>query len=359
MQLVHPETKQPYKEHEKDGKCYAEVEPDAEYVIQFEVLRDPVRNSRTKTMVYVTFEVDGTNLDYYQTLREGDSPEEAGYYEYRRGVEVETALRFARPTVAADVVLKATEESPATMGKVSVCFSEAVYQGTRQRNSAWTSDTPTSMVNSPFGEGAHGKVVRSEQGSWSQCSVVREEDEETTYTEGSIYETLTIHCCTAHGLVVNGVIQKPPLWEYHRLRAPLKQSTVDPEIANLVPQIMKVDPVEKDGIQMKPGAQYEYFDLSHLATDSDSEDDYFPLDLTRVVNNGILPVATGPEKSVDRYFIENFHGKPFESFQQNYKRLDALRQTAADTAGHGADYELVLRRHEVWESQISASQSQD
>jgi hypothetical protein len=272
--LVHPETKQPYKEHEKDGKVFAEVEPHAEYMIQFQVENDPAPKTSGKTMVYVTFEVDGVNLGYYQTVKVGDDPQEAGYYEYRHGVETETALRFERPKIAADTNRARAGEQASLLGKVSVIFAEAEYRDTRRRSDVWTSDKPTSLVDAPFEEGANGKVVRSEPGTWSQSTnYVSADIEESHWEEGRIFNILTIHYCTATGLILQGVLRKPPLWEYAKLQAP-HQKAIDPEIASISCQQMKIPPVVRDGKVVRKGSVHDYFDLTSLATDPDADSEH-------------------------------------------------------------------------------------
>lgn len=363
VKLIHPHTKIPYKEHSKDGKHYCEVEPGSEYLIEFEVLEDAPRSfgdQRESALVYVRCQVDGVNLSYYETLSAGEKGE-AGYYEYQNGVEKETALRFERPKIQTESSFDARSTSSAPpgglTGKVVVRFSEAIIAGLRQRSTCWSSESVNAVIAGPPGEGASGKVVRSGQGSWSTSLAVEEEEEETYHEEGKHLETVTIHYCTCLGLIYAKILPQPPFWEHARLVAPLNEP-LDPKVAKTTAKRIKLEPlISGDGTVIRQEEYYDYFDLAE-ASDSELEsaNEEAHMDLTCVLNDGTIPPAqTQEEKSVDKFFIMNFHGKLADSFRQDCRdqRKAAVRQSTGNVREDGHEYKRIVERHTAWEKVIS------
>lgn len=354
VKLIHPQTKRPYQEHSKDGKHYCEVEPGTDYLIEFEVLDVPqlLYQTEENPLVYVQLEVDGVNLMYYETLRAGEKGE-AGYYEYRNGVEKETALRFERPQIPTEASAEASQSPGALTGKVAVRFSEAILVGLRQRSSCWSSESVNAVIEGLPGEGASGKVVRSGQGSWSKSLDVQEEEDETHYEEGKLLETVTIHYCTCLGLIYAKVLPQPPFWEQARLMAPLNEP-LDPELERIPVKRLKLEAlISSDGKVIRKEEYYEYVDLTE-AFDSEEESGLH-MDLTRVLNDGIISQAKEKEeRSVDKFFVMNFHGKPVGSFRQEYddQRKAAIRQSAGNAKQDSSEYNRIVERHETWEKVI-------
>ena len=76
IELVHADSKVPFKEHEKDGKVYVEVEPDAEYYISVKRIG---RNHDGSLMVQ--YLVDDQDLGYHTTFHKIDEePDYSGVW---------------------------------------------------------------------------------------------------------------------------------------------------------------------------------------------------------------------------------------------------------------------------------------
>ena len=226
VRLVEAVSKQPFKEHTRGEQVYAEVEPGAEYFIEVET-KDPVQ-SRTEYLK-VKFYLDGKSLGYDTQMSRFHGHGFHGMWRYEGGRSIHTALKFAPPSVQEG----SSAAAPGTMGSVTVDFWQAIPNGkTGKRRSGIQAQVSATMAPPAAGEFTAAKAVRSEEGSWSRSTVINEEY--AIHSPGEKLESVTIHYCTALGLIHAGILRKPPLWELARLRTPL-QGSIDLKLANITP----------------------------------------------------------------------------------------------------------------------------
>ena len=252
----------PFKEHTgADGKYYSEVEPDANYFIQVQVRKG---DTATFSPVCVKYSVDGVDLGYKTILEMEEPPFESGLWEYKDGISTTRAMKLGKPENSVVAVGTAM-----IMGSVSVKFFEGIPSGRLEQEHCISNDVSSKKPTVRSGLGR--KMVYSSRGSVSIS-----EKQATTiddFTAGNLLDTITIHYCTALGLIHAGVLPKPPLWEEARLKHPLKRP-VDPALANLEPEILIIDElVAQDGTQVKKATAYELFDLTSLPDDDDDDDE--------------------------------------------------------------------------------------
>lgn len=98
--LVEAVSKTPFKEHQKDGKVYCEVEPDIEYFISIK--------KTTKSdypYLYVSFMVDGKNLGYhsqYSGKSVDADPAFRGIWSHVNNVSTDKALKIVKPRITTE-----------------------------------------------------------------------------------------------------------------------------------------------------------------------------------------------------------------------------------------------------------------
>ncbi|CAB9512936.1 expressed unknown protein [Seminavis robusta] len=250
LELVTAEnTDHPFKEHSRNGKHYAEVEPEAEYFIRVQVLEEG------EFPVIATFEVDGVDLGYHGRFFQTSSSLK-GAWQYKNGTSAHSALRFEKPRFSANNDPQQPAKPPsAMMGTVSVYFYRAVFSHKRKRP-----DHDRKEISNAAESASSGKeTIRSGQGSTlrTQSNVSIEED---VYHKGDLLETLTLNYCTAVGLVNAGVLCG---WEHARTVAPFSEPT-DPQLANIKPKVIERDAVVEDGVTIKKAERIEVYDLSSL-----------------------------------------------------------------------------------------------
>ncbi|GKY99190.1 hypothetical protein MPSEU_000874400 [Mayamaea pseudoterrestris] len=230
VQLVNAVSKVSFKEHDKDGETYVEVEPDVDYFVA-------IRRINAGPLMVAYIIVDGNNLGYkicYLEYKQVITSEPAYWYTgiWSRidGEEKRSALRFVKPnwtkedtgykelTGYVEVALyegvandaKSVEPTnciskfkPNLMMKVNFECECACMSKKKYLLSAPGSTTPPAPVKS----GAKGN---ENGGTYS-----------TSYTPGALIDRIKLHYCTAVGLTEVGILPKPPLWEYQRLTHPV------------------------------------------------------------------------------------------------------------------------------------------
>jgi hypothetical protein len=221
VELVEADSKQPYKEHVKDGKSYAEVEPDVEYFVSIEKIVD-----LPKKRYVVECLVDNQDLGYVW-YPEGDEtsddqPRYFGLYQREDGVTKERALKFVQPPL---LQIRDSDETemPPFFGTVKVNVFEAGPPNSFEEEEVSDSDQSDSCVYSLEVETVNveknkrDKHVRSAEGSIKSSKKYRRQGKKAlfrTKTEhwprGNLVEVISLHYCTAVGLIHVGVLPKPP-----------------------------------------------------------------------------------------------------------------------------------------------------
>ena len=189
VELVRADTKEAFKEHIGPSGVYAEVEPDVEYFVCLGTSIGGVRADIT---------VDGVYLNYYVSFTSPRARSYKGGYERKDGKSITMALRFNKTRERRD-----GEVLPNTMltGKVEVAFRRlgAAYEATKE-------DFASSELNGETKTGGK-KCVMSKKGEYVQKV---KPASTTRYAKGDHVCTVTLHYCTALGLIYNGLLAPPP-----------------------------------------------------------------------------------------------------------------------------------------------------
>lgn len=345
VQLVHAETKAPLKEFATDSgwRHYVEAEPGLEYYLKVKVLP-----GKGPSLIYISFQIDGKDLDTTVTRSSADEAELIGAYTYLEEYAVMKAFRFEAPRFSSTTNPGRRRSLASSVGSVRVTFAKAIIPRKIIRDD-WheerhTADTPELPPGGP-------KVLRSQPGSHMH---VEHYGAPSEFWQGKKLETITINYCTAVGLIDAGILPEPPFWESAQNRAARNKEQDDPAIAALVATKVHSQPVTLDtGEVVIPGKVCDLFDITHLDSADDSLDDELAaspvtekpgavevlkdsepekdatedgnrpqcLDLRRLLHAGALPRPDDEyQKAVDRSFFERYHGMPRPLFGKNYKR---------------------------------------
>ncbi|CAB9507890.1 expressed unknown protein [Seminavis robusta] len=276
VRLVNAETKEPFKEHMGDsGNVFVEAEPDAEYFIEIlyddeqksdedenqdddDALEDEDIADKHSPAVFMEFSVDGKKLQAPLTLSPSSETYYAGIWSCNNGTSKERALRFQIP--ASGGVLPDGEEL--VMGSVVVDVFEAIPNGTRA-----LLDCEGDFVSSSPVKGNIAKLLRSGQGSTCETETMALVSQ--VFKRGRLLRTISVKCCTALGLIHVGVLPKPPVWEYLRMRKPATQETTSSNFNYVEPTRVKRGGTVVDGVEIEPPQECEFFDLAVLSDDDE------------------------------------------------------------------------------------------
>lgn len=206
LELVHAESKVAFKEHrKKDGRTYAEIKPDVEYFLKVSKKQNTIPEH-----VLAFFEVDGKSLGYGQHLKIA-SPQFAGCWNRVNGIATDTALKFSKKNETkrmADEKCSSASVHDWT-GCVTAKFYKAVDSGKLK-----CYDSKSNLQSTWRGDYINISKNRSKQGMCSVKGSITNPGKKykgrvRKYLKGELLEKITIHYCTAHGLVKAGVIPKP------------------------------------------------------------------------------------------------------------------------------------------------------
>lgn len=106
------------------------------------------------------------------------------------------------------------------------------------------------------------KHVKSQEGSHSE-TLSNDDGRRKVYTYGEGIESVRLKYCTAVGLIVEGVLAKPPLWDWARMTQSMKTSDTENNKINISPKILRRNTCDDNGkvIEIK---EIEMFDLTAL-----------------------------------------------------------------------------------------------
>ena len=84
------------------------------------------------------------------------------------------------------------------------------------------------------------------------------------YQAGDILQEVTIHYCTALGLIHANVLVKPPLWDQHRLNVGKKEGgdATTPAVSMFPCEKIKVDAVFQGDTMISAAKELDFFDLT-------------------------------------------------------------------------------------------------
>jgi hypothetical protein len=231
VRLVNAETKEPFKEHTgPDGKIYAEVEPDLEYFIETSVIGgDPQK------VLLFTFFVDGKKLPYRSFEKEVAYK---GMWSIQDGISTTTALTFTRPSFSDS---KSSTSPGLLMGDVKVDISEGIYSGIRTLENFDSGSLQPASISASITHAHTKKVLRSGEGTISESKAAYSKGTlVNSYVPGALLGSITIHYCTALGLIHAGVLENPvDIWARARLINPCKRTSAKEDVASIRPKRVK------------------------------------------------------------------------------------------------------------------------
>jgi hypothetical protein len=280
LQLLNAETNVPFPEHRgpDNGNDYVEVEPNAEYWIR-------VQSDRQEDSVICDFTVDGMNLGFYESLGYPyAASSDVGIWSKVDGQHMQQAFKVKK-------VQRATTghgDEFFWIGKVQVDFYEASEVEVFSDDD---DDEQPDFVNQwnggqTIGEGdSKAKAVASQIGTTSKVT----DADNVRFEPGDLIQSITLHYCTAVGLIHAGVLPQPEFWEYHRKRMMMDNhnndmaaTTLSSAAAIMEPQVIKLQTRNLAGDLMQEKT-YEMFDLTQLVDDDD--DDAMPRTVESDIDN--------------------------------------------------------------------------
>jgi hypothetical protein len=285
VELVEADSKQPYKEHVKDGKSYAEVEPDVEYFVSIEKIVD-----LPKKRYVVDFLVDNQGLGYIW-YPEGDEttdgqPRYFGLYQREDGAVAERALKFVQPPLE---IKDSATEMPPFFGTVKVNVSEAGPPYYSEEVEDSDSDQSDSCVYSLEVETVHveknkkRKHVRSAEGSVKSSKKYCRQEKKASFRSKTkhwprrdLVEVISLHYCTAVGLIHVGVLPKPDMYTLFHMETNFKkQYSPNDDVPIVTPKrICKSSTFKADDGKAMGGPEDMYmdmFDLTELPSDEEAD----------------------------------------------------------------------------------------
>jgi hypothetical protein len=273
IELVEAQTKVPYKEHTKDGKTYAEVEPNAEYWISIQKIRAV---SFANQNVCVRVKVDGKCPGWTTSYNPSSVDKEPAFFglvECKDGVTSSRALRFVKPEILAGIGSASANEPMIGNIEVEIYAIAATYvDNSRLQDKLGTMEATT--VSSRGGM-SKAKFVRSAAGKTTHLMT----SSSKKYVQGPKLQAIMLHYCTVPGLMHVGVLPKPDnVLEAYKMMNPHKKRSRLPPNGGLQPKRTKITKTTQvDGRQVVTEEVYQdTYDLSQLASDGEDDDDYTP-----------------------------------------------------------------------------------
>ncbi|GKY92223.1 hypothetical protein MPSEU_000193500 [Mayamaea pseudoterrestris] len=200
VQLVHADSKLPFKEHEKDGKIYVEVEPDAEYFIA--VRRVDMSGPQA---ILGSYKLDGKALGYYSTHTAVETmPRFLGIVSRTNGIEKKNAFRFSKPRMATN-----GGGFGGTMGSADI---HQLYEGMLfglKPVADFTTTFDAASAGAANAATGKKKFLLSTSGSMTVKTETEPNKMFNSYEKCNLIDTITLYYCSALGLIQVGVLAKP------------------------------------------------------------------------------------------------------------------------------------------------------
>jgi hypothetical protein len=246
---------------------YAEVEPNVEYYIKV--------SKTCPDAIQAYYFVDGQPLGFHTDM---DGPSFiTGIWSTIDGVEMHKAFKFTnKVSMAVDAGNDAhgSDKNSSTVtpptGTVNVDFYKAIPNGMRNYDGHDDDDFESAWSGGMFGcfngsgEAVGKKRVASTKGELSRKETKHDEGL-VLYKKGDFVASLTLHYCTALGLIHHGILPKPPLWDLHRLQRPYQASSGAIKVSPRAVIVVQANP--ELGIAER---RCEFFDLTSI-TDGEEQ----------------------------------------------------------------------------------------
>jgi hypothetical protein len=247
MELVLADNKDiVFKEHTKNGKTYAEVEPDAEYFIKLQdasVQADEMPSKNDDFQYHLFVDDKCVSLFAHRYGNFLKEPKYRGVTSESNGVETDKALKFVKPEQLDNA---GTTNRMPLMGKV-----ELKIYSTYSKQCVVPMSSPSSVASFQT-----DKVAMSGD-NISKKKVLRSEVGDTMLTEQShnlppgsmatyvyakeLLETITLNYCSAVGLMEVGILKKPNIYvHYNMMRQYEGKASAKRESSSLLPPMKRV-----------------------------------------------------------------------------------------------------------------------
>ncbi len=255
MKLINAATDKPFKEYlTSDSTPYVEMEPDDQYWIQVQSHFPENRVCKCK------LEVDGKDLQTSLVIYGGEVEDKNGVCGSDKGIMTERAMQVKK--------LSGSSGSAFWIGTVKVRFFNAINKrkGRLSRKDAeagWENENFPKWENEniPTYRGNNEKTIASSPGTVAETSLISP-GVCVTYKYGKLLQTIELRYCTTVGLILAGLLPKPPIWNFHRLLFP---AAVDSTVAIVEPTLVPIKIKTSDGsTDTEETYNEEHFDLTHL-----------------------------------------------------------------------------------------------
>jgi hypothetical protein len=265
VQIINADTELPFKKHVRDdGKVFAEVEPDADFWVELQVIGGPEERE-----AYFQIFIDGNKLEQYFWSKKSYGKHWEGLTSFQNEEWTQKSFRFHVPEFRHDKS-SSVSASTAMMGNVTVQNSEAIHVMTTDADFQGGMSQQVTKVTVNDGGGLESKTLRTVAGKSRGATPL---DTWDVKVNGGLLEEITINYCTTLGLIHANILPKPPAWDYHRLRFGLsddeKEEMSDSEFS--CKKIVTQATYGPDGKELVKEKFFELFDLT--GDNSDLEDD--------------------------------------------------------------------------------------
>ena len=198
VQLVRADTKEAFKEHVSKAPghpVYAEVEPGVDYFVSVSCSRQGGAK--------VSLKIDGASIGYDKNWSKPFNSKYMGSWQRRGGISTTTALRFSAVAVRGKREGDNETANDMMTGKVEAAFFEL-----GEKTQKVMKDASSNEVVSHAKVGGK-KCVVSTTGTHTMQKQ-KKKSKGFSYKRGRHLSTVTIHYCTAVGLIVNKILDAPP-----------------------------------------------------------------------------------------------------------------------------------------------------
>jgi len=223
LELIDAESKIPFKEHvHRDGKTYAEVEPDMEYFLR-------IKSSDPRTITAKLF-VDGKDLGYTQPFEQHQEAT-LGLWHSENGVGHHAALRFNKLFSRRNTAAASSESDPDEghwTGCVEVKVLEKIFlEGNISRtcfSSKWTPNTD--HVLKGLTVSSNKKAVNSMEGS-AKTNQIDVGPAIRNWKYGKELASLKLYYCSTVGLIAAKILAPPPAPDVSQIRGTINDNDDD------------------------------------------------------------------------------------------------------------------------------------
>jgi hypothetical protein len=254
LALIDATTKQPFKEHAgRNGlDANVEAEPGVEYFMR-------LQNHSTHD-VWVEYEVDGVDLGYDSIYKPGQSGHD-GLWSFVNNQSLMKSLKFNK-AISHSQFRNASDNNlnDSQIGVIEVSIYEhIVLDGYYYEDEIKTQFTGNGQIKAQSIDDSK-KLLKSQPGIMQEKR--QDDGKRRNGMRGRKLETIKVKYCSAVGLIVDGVLPKPPAWEWFKMVKPQAVCTSEPEIE---PTIFTKE-VHHNG-NLTESMDYEMFDLTSVDTE--------------------------------------------------------------------------------------------